>query len=121
MYNQCVLIGRVGKDAATSQSKTGKTVARFSLATDYGYGDKRQTTWHNIEAYDKTADICTRYAKKGATVTIVGRIRNSTNEKNGERVNYSAVVCESIITMEKSTESKPKPNAVDEAEIPFSL
>lgn len=124
MYSKTVLIGRVGKDPKTTKSSTGTTATRFSVATDSGWGDKRQTTWHNIETYGKLAENCPKFVKKGGVVLVEGRIRNSIYEKDGQKVNYSAVVADQITPLSKE-ESEKKTEAPQSSEpdfdIPFSL
>ena len=78
--NKVILIGRLGKDPEIKSTPSGSTVAKFSLATDESYTDRggakqERTEWHNIVAWDKLAEICGQYLKKGKLVFIEGRIR----------------------------------------------
>jgi single-strand DNA-binding protein len=77
--NKVILIGRLGKDPEIRSTPSGSTVAKFSLATDESYTDRggakqERTEWHNIVAWDKLAEICGQYLKKGKLVFIEGRI-----------------------------------------------
>ncbi|MEO1399644.1 MAG: single-stranded DNA-binding protein [Cyanobacteria bacterium J06635_1] len=70
--NVVALIGRLGQDPDIRYFDDGKRVAKFSLAISEG---KDRTTWLNIEAWDKTADVIGQYCRKGKQVGVNGSIR----------------------------------------------
>lgn len=77
--NSITLIGNLGKDPEIKQLQSGRSVARFSLATNETYrnqkGDKVTTTqWHNIVAWGKTAETMTTLLKKGKEVVVHGKL-----------------------------------------------
>ena len=62
LRNKVQLIGNLGNDPEIITLESGKKLAKFSLATNENYkdanGDKQiKTDWHNIVAWNKTADI----------------------------------------------------------------
>jgi single-strand DNA-binding protein len=74
MVNKAILVGRVGKDPEVQTSTSGKTVAKFSLATTEKYKDKETTEWHNIVLWNKLAEIAGKYVNKGSLLYIEGKI-----------------------------------------------
>lgn len=77
--NKATLIGRVGKDPETRYTAGGKAVASFSVATEKTWKDKsdqkqEKTTWHNVIAWGKLAEIIEKYVSKGMLVYIEGEI-----------------------------------------------
>lgn len=86
MINQVTLLGRVGKDPEIRYTTSNKAVAMFSIATNELGNDK--TTWHNVQAWEKRAEVCEKYVKKGDLIYIQGRIEYS--EKDGKH--YTAIV-----------------------------
>ena len=55
-------------------------VAKFTLATNERFKDKDgnwqdRTEWHNIVAWQRTAEVVGEYCKKGSQVYIEGRLR----------------------------------------------
>lgn len=70
--NKVILVGRLGKDPELKYTGTGKAVCNFSMAT--GKDDKVQ--WHRIVAWEKLAETCGEYLKKGKQVYIEGSIRS---------------------------------------------
>jgi single-strand DNA-binding protein len=101
--NKAILLGRLGKDPELRYTPSGKAVATFSLATSERWtgqdGQKNEsTTWHNIVAWGKQAEIMKEYLKKGQQVYIEGRIDNrSYDKKDGSGKGYvSEVVVQSF-------------------------
>lgn len=80
MINKVILIGNLGKDPEVRNTQSGTAVASFSIATSErrkGQDGKNEnaTEWHNIVAWDKLAEICKEYLRKGMTVYIEGKLQ----------------------------------------------
>jgi len=78
--NQCQFIGRLGRDPEVRYTTSGKAVASFSIAVGSQWknkdGEKQEATeWVNITAFDKLAEICGEYLKKGYQVFIGGKMK----------------------------------------------
>lgn len=103
--NKATLIGHAGKDTELRYTNTGKAVASFSLATSEGYKGQDgnwvdKSTWHNIVAWDRLAEICGTYVKKGTKVYIEGRIQNrSYDDKDGVKKYISEIVAQELILL----------------------
>ena len=74
--NLVILLGHVGQDLELKQTKSGKDVVSFSLATSKKIKGEEHTTWHRLVAWNKTASICAEYLSKGSQVHITGEIQN---------------------------------------------
>ena len=93
MVNSATLIGNLGKDPETKFTPAGKQVTNFSLATTEKYNGESKTTWHNIIAWGKLAEICAKYLAKGSKVYIRGKIQNrSYQDKDGNTKHISEIV-----------------------------
>lgn len=88
MVNMCVLIGRVGKDPETKPYGDGKTMAKFSLATSDGFGDKEKTDWHQVVFFGKPAETIAQHVKKGSLLYVQGRISYSSRENEQGVMQY---------------------------------
>ena len=80
--NKVILIGHLGKDPELKYTPSGMAVAKFTLATNDRYKDKDgnwqdRTEWHNLVAFQRTAEIVGEYLKKGSQVYIEGSLRTS--------------------------------------------
>ena len=97
MINQVTLLGRVGKDPEIRYTKDNQAVAMFSIATSEKWKDKdgktqENTTWHNVQAWEKQADLVEKYVKKGDLLFVQGKIKYT--EKDGKH--YTAVVIQNM-------------------------
>jgi len=80
--NKVILLGNVGKDPEIKATASGVAVATFSIATSERFKDKTgnwqdRTEWHNLVAYQRTAEIIRDYVKKGAKLYVEGRLQTS--------------------------------------------
>ena len=82
--NKITLIGHLGRDPEMRYTPTGQAVTSFSVATSYGQGDKKQTEWFNVSAWEKQAELCNQYLQKGSQVYIEGRIKSREYEVDGK-------------------------------------
>src|SRR5690606_14873955 len=78
--NKVMLIGHTGDDVKIHYFENKNCVGRFPLATDETYTNKNgeritNTEWHNIVVYNKGAEMCEKYLKKGDKVYIEGRLK----------------------------------------------
>jgi single-strand DNA-binding protein len=91
LRNKVSLIGRLGAQPELVTFESGRTLARFSIATNESYKDKSgewkdQTQWHNVVAWGKTANLVGKILSKGQEVIVQGRIVNKSYEtKSGEK------------------------------------
>ncbi len=81
MLNKCMLIGRLSKNPEIRYTDKRKAVCNFTIATsetwkDKTTGEKRESTeWHRIVVWDRLAEICGEYLKKGKQIYIEGKIQ----------------------------------------------
>ena len=72
-FNQCSFIGRLGKDPDELKvTGEGKPYIQFSLAVDQG---KTDTLWLNVTAWEKTAEVVEKSARKGTLVFVQGKLQ----------------------------------------------
>ena len=93
LRNKVQLIGNLGNDPEIITLESGKKLAKFSIATNESYknamGEKvTDTQWHNIIAWNKTAEIIEKYVTKGNEIAIEGKLTSRSYEsKEGEKTN----------------------------------
>ena len=79
--NKVTLLGNVGKDPEIRSTPSGVMVANLTLATSDRQKDAQgnwqdRTEWHNLKAFNRTAEIVRDYVKKGSKLYIEGKITN---------------------------------------------
>lgn len=108
--NKVLLIGRVGKDPELKYTEKGDAYCTFTVATGSSYKDSNgndveRTEWHNIIAWRKLAEICAQYLKKGSKLYCEGRIRTSSQEKEGVRKYYTNIDLVDMIMLDSKSGS----------------
>lgn len=98
--NKVILLGRLTKDVDVRYTQTNNImVASFSLAVNRRFAKEgeQQADFINIVAWNKTAEFCSKYFKKGQQVAVVGRIqtRNYEDDK-GVKHYITEVVAEEV-------------------------
>ena len=107
LRNKVQLIGNLGKDPEIVNLESGKTLAKFAIATNESYknaqGEKvTDTQWHNIVAWGKTAQIIEKYVTKGKEVAIEGKLTTrSWEDKDGMKRYITEVVCSELLMLGK--------------------
>ena len=87
--NKVFLSGNLTRDPEVRYTQGGMAYARMSIAVSRPYSSKNndgqpQTDFFNMVSWNKQAEFCGRYLKKGSRVLVEGRIENDNYEdKNG--------------------------------------
>jgi single-strand DNA-binding protein len=107
LRNKVQLIGNLGNDPEIINLESGKTLAKFAIATNESYtntkGEKiTDTQWHNVVAWGKTAQIIEKYVTKGKEVAIEGKLTSrSYDDKDGAKRYITEVVCSELLMLGK--------------------
>jgi single-strand DNA-binding protein len=105
LKNTVQLIGNLGMNPEVKTLESGSTVVNFSIATSDRYKNKEgeqveNTTWHNLVAWGKTAEIAEKYLKKGAQVAVEGKLTNRSYEaKDGTKKYVSEILVNEILLL----------------------
>lgn len=77
-----MIIGNLGRDPETRYTPNGNPVTSFSVAVNRVYtagGErKEETEWFRVSAWNKLAETCSQYLRKGSKVYVEGRLKTST-------------------------------------------
>lgn len=101
--NKVILLGNVGKDPEIRATGSGAIIASFSLATTDRTKDQSgnwsdRTEWHNLVAFQRTAEIVRDYVKKGSKLYIEGKIqtRSWDDKTTGEKKYRTEIIVNDI-------------------------
>lgn len=79
--NLQIIVGNVGEAPEKRFFPNGDAYATFSIATNREYIDKNNnqkkqvTTWHNVVAHRKLADVVSKYVQSGDKIYVQGETR----------------------------------------------
>lgn len=79
MFFKGTAVGNLGKDPVIKDFN-GTKMASFSIAINKKVKGEKKTSWVNVKAWGKTAEIIEQYASKGRLVLVHGEIFNEAFE-----------------------------------------
>ena len=111
MINKVILVGNLGKDPEVKHFEGSGAVAKFSVATNENYRDKKsgewqtQTEWHNVVVWNAAAERAERILKKGMQVYIEGKLTHRKyQDQNGNDKYITEVVGRTLRILGKKEE-----------------
>ncbi|SRR6266487_2210253 len=111
-FNQCIFVGRVGKDPELKQTNEGVSYCRFRLAVDSG---KEEPLWLSVVAWRTLATQVEKYVKKGSLVLVSGRLSVDTyTDKQNQKQTGVEIVALDV----RFLDQKPKEDTKAQAEQP---
>ena len=105
LVNRVQLIGSLGQDPEVKNFDNGKILAKFSIATNESYKNAQgeritDTTWHNVVAWGKTAEILEKYVRKGDKIGVEGKLTNRQYEdKDGNKRYMIEIVANEVLML----------------------
>ena len=102
MINSVVLVGRLTKDIELRKTQSGLSVASFTIACDRRLSQEQRNNneqsadFINCVAWRGSADFLGKYARKGDTVGVEGKIQTRNYDRDGQRVYVTEVLANSV-------------------------
>ncbi|MCM3141700.1 single-stranded DNA-binding protein [Brevibacillus sp. MER 51] len=125
--NKVILIGNLTKDPELRYTPNGVAVATFTVAVNrprVNQQGEKETDFINIVAWQKLADLCASYLRKGRQAAIEGRMQTrSYDNKEGKKVYVTEVVAENVQFLgggQQTDGQKPANNDFDPFGDPFA-
>lgn len=124
--NSVTISGNLTRDPETRTTAAGKVLATFSVAVPGREKDKNgewqdRAEFVDCAAFGFQAERLAKDAAKGTEVVVVGKLRYSSWEKNGEKRSRLEVIADEVKAIPRN-KPKPEPEPVAayyEEEIPF--
>jgi single-strand DNA-binding protein len=102
-FNKVILMGNLTRDPEVRQATSGNYICKFGLAVNRRYSIKgesevrEEVTYVDVDAFNRTAELISKYMSKGSPILIEGRLRlDSWEDKEGNKRNKLMVVCENF-------------------------
>jgi single-strand DNA-binding protein len=112
MVNKVILIGNLGRDPEVKFLEGNVAVAKFSVATNESYKDKKGdwqtvTEWHDVVAWRSLAERAEKQLKKGSQVYVEGKLTHRKyQDKDGIDRYVTEVVANSFRILDRR-DSRP--------------
>ena len=122
--NKVIIIGRNVKDVELKQTTAGVSVVEFSVAVKRAFksaNGEYESDFFDCIAFRNTAELISRYVKKGDMVGIEGRLqtRNYTN-REGRKVYVTEIIVDNVEFLQSKKEEQPTEQPKWEELDPFS-
>ncbi len=108
--NSVHLVGNAGKDVTLTSFENGNKKAYVILATNEVYtnskGEKvKQTDWHKLVAWGKTAEDLAASVSKGTEISVHGKIANRTwTDASGATRYVTEIIISEFFKLTKKSE-----------------
>lgn len=115
--NHIVLIGRLTRDPELRYTPNGVAVANFDLAVNRpttNQQGERETDFIRIVAWQKQAELCANYLKKGRLVAVEGRLQiRSYETQDGQKRRVAEVVANFVQFLDRNRDDSQSNSVSD--------
>lgn len=96
-FNKVILMGNLTRDPEMRVTANGLAICKLGLAVNRSYktreGERREeTTFVDIDAFDKQAEVISKYMSKGSPILVEGRLKFDQWESDGQKRSKLSVV-----------------------------
>ena len=96
-FNKVILMGNLTRDPEMRVTPSGLSICKLGLAVNRNYttrdGERREeTTFVDIDAFDKQAEVIAKYMSKGSPILVEGRLKFDQWESDGQKRSKLSVV-----------------------------
>lgn len=123
--NTCTISGNLGKAAELRYTNTGLAVVTFSVAVnerrkqaDGSFQD--EVSWLDCTMFGNRAEALQPYLAKGTKLSLVGHLRKSTYERDGQKRSRVEIIVDEVELMNTRREQQTadaEPQAVEAANV----
>lgn len=102
--NKAFLIGRIVNKIELRYTTSNMAVVKFTLAINRDTKNKQgeyETDFISCVAYNKTAELISKYLDKGSQTAIEGHIQTGSYEKDNKKIYTTDIVVERLTFLEK--------------------
>ncbi len=118
-FNKVMIGGRLTADPENTQTTSGISVTRFSVAVNRRYSkdaSQQQTDFFNVTAWRATGDFVSKYFKKGSSIFVVGTLQNrSWTDQNGQKRYATDIIADEVSFVDSRGESASSGQYVPES------
>ena len=117
--NKVIVVGRVTRDIELKYTQGGTAYTHFTLAVDRkkDKDGNKQTDFLPCTAWNKGAEVISKYVHKGDKFGVVGRLQSRQYEKNGQKLTAYGIVVDDFEFLQPRAQQTQEPET--DEEIPF--
>lgn len=119
--NKVIEIGTLTRDSELKYSQNGKAICTFSIAVNEFIKGEKTVQFFNIVSFG--AENLSAYLVKGTKVGIVGKLSNSSYEKDGQKIYKTEIIADSFggieLLSKKQSDNEDLITVSDNGELPW--
>ena len=101
-FNRITLVGNLTRDPEIRYVGSGAAVTKFTLAVNRRSKQQEETDYIDCVAWDKLAETCNTYLKKGMSCLVDGRLSiRSYDDKDGNKRKATEVVVNTMQMLDR--------------------
>jgi len=117
-FNRVILVGNLVRDPEIRYVGSGAAVTKFTLAVNRRSKQQEETDFIDIVSWEKLAETCNTYLKKGMSCLVEGRLSiRSYEDKEGQKRKATEVVINTMQMLDRP----PRREAFDEEQAPVGV
>ena len=102
-FNRITLVGNLTRDPEIRYVGSGAAVTKFTLAVNRRSKQQEETDYIDCVAWDKLAETCNTYLKKGMSCLVDGRLSiRSFDDKDGNKRKATEVVVNTMQMLDRA-------------------
>ena len=102
-FNKVILVGNLVRDPEIRYVGSGAAVTKFTLAVNRRSKQQEETDFVDIVAWEKLAETCNTYLKKGMSCLVEGRLSiRSYEDKEGVKRKATEVVINTMQMLDRA-------------------
>ena len=102
-FNRVILVGNLVRDPEIRYVGSGAAVTKFTLAVNRRSKQQEETDFIDIVAWEKLAETCNTYLKKGMSCLVEGRLSiRSYEDKEGQKRKATEVVINTMQMLDRA-------------------
>lgn len=109
--NKVVQIGTLTRDSELRYAQSGVAICNFSIAVNEYVKGEKTVQFFNIVSFG--AEKLSQYLVKGTKVGIVGKLSNSSYEKDGQKIYKTEIIADSFGGIDLLSKSQSQNNNGD--------
>ena len=103
-FNKVILVGNLVRDPEIRYIGSGAAVTKFTLAVNRRSKQQEETDFIDIVAWEKLAETCNTYLKKGSSCLVEGRLSiRSYEDKEGQKRKATEVVINTMQMLDRAS------------------
>ena len=109
--NKVIMGGRLTADPELKQTPSGVSVCTFSIAVNRRFSSKdsaqqTQADFFNVTAWRATAELVSKYFRKGSSICVIGSLQNRTwTDQQGTKRYATDIIAEEVNFVDSRSES----------------